>query len=74
MPLLNIHDIAVLPAWRGRGIARRLLDAITQHASALGCCRLTLEVRGDNTPARALYRRAGFMPAGCELFLEKPLA
>jgi ribosomal protein S18 acetylase RimI-like enzyme len=74
MPLLNIHDIAVLPAWRGRGIARRLLDAIAQHASALGCCRLTLEVRSDNAPGRALYRRAGFVTAGCDLFLEKHLA
>lgn len=72
-PLLNIHDIAVVPAWRGRGVARRLLDAIAGHARALGCCRLTLEVRSDNAAARSLYRRAGFVPAGCDLFLEKPL-
>jgi GNAT superfamily N-acetyltransferase len=74
MPLLNIHDIAVIPAWRGRGVAGHLLDAITQYARGLGCCRVTLEVRSDNAPARALYRRAGFLPAGCDLFLEQPLA
>ncbi len=37
-----------------------LLDRIEGKARALNCCRLTLEVREDNHPARALYRKAGF--------------
>jgi GNAT superfamily N-acetyltransferase len=72
-PLLNIHDIAVLPDWRGRGIARALLDAITGLATSLGCCRLTLEVRSDNPRARRLYCDTGFTAASCDLFMEKPL-
>jgi len=72
-PLLNIHDIAVLPAWRGRSAARALLEGIEQLARELGCCKLTLEVREDNPRARGVYEQAGFQPATCSLFLEKPL-
>lgn len=72
-PLLNVHDIAVLPAWRGRAVAQRLLEAIGALGRRLGCCRITLEVRDDNLRARRLYERAGFAPATCSLFMEKPL-
>jgi ribosomal protein S18 acetylase RimI-like enzyme len=59
-PLINIHDIAVHPDFRGQGIGRALLDAVEQHAREHGCCKVTLEVRSDNEPAMAAYRRAGF--------------
>lgn len=78
-PLLNVHDIAVLPDWRGQGIGRALLRAIAAEARALGCCKLTLEVREDNPAARALYATEGFGPADGGgtpvqyLFLEKAL-
>lgn len=72
-PLLNIHDIAVLPPWRGRSAGSALLSAVEGLARELDCCRITLEVREDNRPARALYRQAGFIAADCNLFLEKPL-
>ena len=72
-PLLNVHDIAVLPHWRGQSIAHRLLQAIAALARQLGCCRITLEVRKDNPRARRLYERAGFGPGQCSLFMEKPL-
>ncbi len=60
LPLLNIHDLAVLPGQRGRGIGRALLAAAESAARAEGCCKLTLEVQDDNTPARQLYERFGF--------------
>jgi GNAT superfamily N-acetyltransferase len=62
-PLLNVHDLAVLPGWRGRGVASRLLDAVETKARALGCCKVTLEVLENNAPARALYGRKGFAQA-----------
>lgn len=58
--LLNLHDLALLPAWRGRGIGRRLLAAVEAIARGRGYCKVTLEVRADNLPARALYASAGF--------------
>jgi ribosomal protein S18 acetylase RimI-like enzyme len=59
-PLINIHDIAVDPEFRGRGIGRALLAAVQENARASGCCKVTLEVRSDNHRAMAAYRRAGF--------------
>src|SRR5690242_10537221 len=36
-PLINISDLAVLPAHRGRAIGRRLLDVVEQTARETGC-------------------------------------
>ncbi len=76
-PLLNIHDIAVHAAHRGRGVGQALLAAAEDAARARGCCKLTLEVLSNNHPALAAYARAGFAPyqldpaAGQALFLQK---
>ncbi|MEE4236111.1 MAG: GNAT family N-acetyltransferase [Anderseniella sp.] len=58
--LFNVHDLAVLPRWRGQGVGRRLLRAVEAEARARGYCKITLEVRADNGAAMALYRRLGF--------------
>jgi ribosomal protein S18 acetylase RimI-like enzyme len=59
-PLINIHDLAVLPEYRGRGIGRRLLERVEAKGHALGCAKLTLEVRADNHRAQRLYQQVGF--------------
>lgn len=77
-PLINIHDLAVLPGLRGQGIGRQLLDAVERKARDLGCCKLTLEVLENNHRARRTYEAAGFAQAtyqeeaGGALFLAKP--
>jgi len=78
-PLLNVHDIAVLPGHRRQGVAAALLTAIEALARDLGCCKLTLEVLSNNLPAQAAYRKAGFdsyrldPEAGQALFWQKKL-
>ncbi len=77
-PLLNVHDLAVVPEWRGRGIDRSLLTAAEAHARSRGCCKLTLEVQDGNSHARALYESFGFADyvvagTGATRFLEKLL-
>lgn len=78
-PLLNIHDLAVLPAYRGRGVGRALLSAAEDSARALGCCKLTLEVLDKNTVALNAYIAAGFKrytlqaDAGEAIFMSKAL-
>jgi len=59
-PLLNIHDLAVVPDWRGQGIGRALLEAVEVEAIQRGCCKITLEVQDANRQARGLYERYGF--------------
>jgi GNAT superfamily N-acetyltransferase len=61
-PLMNIHDIAVIEPFRGRGIARGMLAEVESIARARGCCKLTLEVLTGNTTARAAYLKFGFRP------------
>jgi GNAT superfamily N-acetyltransferase len=64
-PLLNIHDFAVHPSFRRRGLSQRLLDAVEALAREKKCCKLTLEVLEGNAAAQAAYIRHGF--AGYEL-------
>ena len=77
--LINIHDLAVLPYYRGHGIGRLLLEAVEEKARALGCCKLTLEVDASNQRARQIYLAAGFGESdhiaemGRGLFMTKPL-
>ncbi len=59
-PLLNIHDLAVIPAYRGKGVGRALLQEAENRALGRGCCKLTLEVQDANARARALYASFGF--------------
>nr|WP_315228152.1 GNAT family N-acetyltransferase [uncultured Albidiferax sp.] len=78
-PLLNIHDMAVHPAHRGRGVGQALLAAVQQHALERGCCKLTLEVLTGNAQAQASYARFGFVgyqlvaSAGHAVFLQKAI-
>lgn len=60
LPLLNIHDLAIVPSHRGRGIGRQLLQEAEVRAQARGCCKLTLEVQDDNARALHLYESFGF--------------
>ena len=59
-PLVNIHDIAVIPAYRGRGVARSLLARVEHRARARDACKLTLEVLEGNQRAARLYAATGF--------------
>jgi GNAT superfamily N-acetyltransferase len=72
-PLVNIHDLSVLPEFRGRGIGKKLMLEVEKKALELGCKKLTLEVRTDN-PAEKLYRSLGFTSGFAEFkFLTKTL-
>ena len=60
----ELLKIAVIPNWRRRGIGRALVRDIFAGASRAGARRLFLEVREQNTAARALYADLGFTETG----------
>lgn len=78
-PLLNIHDFAVVPEARGKGVAKLLLEKIEVEAKAKGCCKITLEVLEGNKRAQKVYKDFGFSSyeldpaAGKALFFDKEL-
>jgi ribosomal-protein-alanine N-acetyltransferase len=60
----HVTTIAVDPAHRGKGVGELLLNALIDHAYAIGGKQITLEVRVSNTGAQRLYLKYGFQPAG----------
>jgi len=59
---IRIMDIALAPPFRGRGIGTSLLRALIAEADA-SSRKLSIHVE-QNNPARSLYDRLGFAPAG----------
>lgn len=60
----DIQTIALETAARGTGRGRMLLAALLEHAREAGAKAMFLEVRDDNTVARNLYQREGFIETG----------
>jgi ribosomal-protein-alanine N-acetyltransferase len=60
----QITNVAILPAYRGRGIGTQLFGAVIEAVKIKGVTAMTLEVRPSNEPALALYRGYGFKEAG----------
>ena len=63
LPDGHIGRMAVLPAWRGRGVGRALLDAAIRAALARGDAVVRLSAQ---TRAAGFYARAGFVAEGDE--------
>jgi ribosomal protein S18 acetylase RimI-like enzyme len=76
-PLMNVHDIAVDPTFRGQGVGQALLNALETYAVQSGCCKLTLEVLSGNHVAKRSYQHFGFEQyalsalTGQALFMQK---
>lgn len=55
-----VEDVAVAPAWQGKGIGRQLLAAISAWAVSHGASRVQLLADRNNAPASAFYQKTGF--------------
>lgn len=78
-PLINIHDVVVLGAYRGRGLTRLMFNKVENIARERGCCKLTMEVLTGNIVAQRAYEAFGFgsfeldPEKGSAMFWEKHL-
>lgn len=55
-----VNYLAVCPEQRQRGLARQLMAHIEEQLLAMGCPKLSLQVRDSNTAALAFYERLGY--------------
>lgn len=71
---LNIHDVIIQDAYRGLGIGRCLMERCIEISRERNYCKVTLEVRDDNTIAKKLYETLGFKDSAPVMhFWTKPL-
>ena len=60
----ELHNIAVAPEMRGKGLSHLLMDAVIGSAQKNNVERIMLEVRASNDAAIALYAKYGFEKVG----------
>lgn len=54
---LFVNELGVASAWRGRGIAGRLVEAVHMRGRELGCVEAWVATELDNTSARRTYTK-----------------
>jgi len=59
-PFLYIHDICIHQEFRGKELGRKLMEKLVSIAKERNYCKISLEVRSDNTSAKVLYHKLGF--------------
>jgi GNAT superfamily N-acetyltransferase len=69
----QLRDLYVIPGARHRGVARALVGAVCQAATAAGAIRLSVQTEPSNIAALQLYRTSGFAPVGDIQILALPL-
>jgi GNAT superfamily N-acetyltransferase len=57
---LCIEAVATDPVWRGRGLARRAVEAVMVWGATRGATAAGLQVQVENAAAQSVYRRLGF--------------
>ena len=60
------HGVYVARAARGRGLGRRLLEAMAEASEAAGLYKLTSRIFSDNEASRAVHLAAGFAEVGIQ--------
>ncbi len=73
---INLHDIFVSSEFRNKGIGRLIINELINIAVKNDYCKITLEVRKDNSKAQTLYSKMGFdfVKPVSMLFMEKRIS
>lgn len=59
-PDAHVEELYVVPARRGQGVGRALLEATVEYARAAGATHIELTTGEDDVEARSLYESSGF--------------
>jgi ribosomal protein S18 acetylase RimI-like enzyme len=55
-----LYAVAVKPAFRRRGVGRKLIEHAVAALSRMGCPKVNLQVRSTNADVIAFYQKLGF--------------
>jgi GNAT superfamily N-acetyltransferase len=58
---MDLHHLFVVPAWRSRGLGRRMVHAALDYARAQSCSAVTVGADAGNVAAQDFYQRLGFV-------------
>ncbi|HET9864746.1 MAG TPA: aminoglycoside 6'-N-acetyltransferase [Steroidobacteraceae bacterium] len=72
-PVGFVEGVYVVPAWRRKGIARRLFAAVADWARARGCRELASDALLDNLASQRAHLALGFREAERVVYFTKPL-
>jgi ribosomal protein S18 acetylase RimI-like enzyme len=61
--LMGLYDVGVAAGHQRQGLAQRLCEWLLALAAAAGASQAYLQVGADNSVARRLYARVGFVDA-----------
>jgi GNAT superfamily N-acetyltransferase len=60
----HLRGMAVLPEWKGTGLAARLLSTIENWLRTQGCTRVTLDTTCPLKAAISFYEKSGYRDSG----------
>jgi len=55
-----VNYLAVDPSYRKKGIGRKIMSEIEAKLVSIGCPKVNLQVRAENTEAMAFYEKIGY--------------
>jgi ribosomal protein S18 acetylase RimI-like enzyme len=70
---LFVEELAVHPAYQGRGVGGFMLEQLEHLARVRGCTHLVLEVAENNDNALRFYRMRNFYKLDAAIFLAKKI-
>ncbi|WP_366520551.1 aminoglycoside 6'-N-acetyltransferase [Devosia sp.] len=70
-PVAFLEGIFVLPAFRGRGVARALVEAVEDWARAQGCTEFASDASVENHASHEMHRALGFEESQRVVFFRK---
>lgn len=73
-PVGYLEGLYVKPEARTHGVARLLIDAVSEWAAAQGCSELASDTQPENTISQAVHTRLGFVETERAIFYSRPLS
>ena len=55
-----VNYLAVDPAYQRKGLGRQIMEAVEKKILAMGCPKINLQIRTDNTTAVRFYESIGY--------------